>query len=42
MFSIFDNFTGKRVSESSYATVEEANHDYYMNHGHTHVGIINS
>lgn len=40
MFSIFDNSTGKRVSEESYATAEEANHDYYMNHGSTHVGII--
>lgn len=40
MFSIFDNFTGKRVSEDSYATAEEANHDYYMNAGSTHVGVI--
>lgn len=41
-FSIFDNFTGKRVSEDSYATADEANHDYYMNAGSTHVGVIDA
>jgi hypothetical protein len=40
MFSIFDNSTGKRVSEDSYATADEANHDYCMNAGSTHVGVI--
>lgn len=41
-FSIFDNFTRKRVSEDSYATADEANHDYYMNAGCTHVGVIDA
>ena len=40
MFSIYDNLTGKRVSEDSYATADEANRDYYMNEGHTHVGVV--
>jgi hypothetical protein len=39
-FSIFDCETGERVSEETYATAEEANHDYYMNAGHTRVGVI--
>lgn len=40
MFSIFDCTTGERVSDKSYATLEEANHDYFMNQGHTRVGEI--
>lgn len=39
-FSIFDNKTGKRISSDSYATAEEANHDYHMNSGATHVGTV--
>jgi hypothetical protein len=39
-FSIFDCATGKRVSKQSYSTPEEANHDYYMNYGHTYIGAI--
>lgn len=38
-FSVFDNITRKRVSDEWYATAEEANRDYYMNFGHTHVGV---
>ena len=40
MFSIYDNLTGTRLSNASYHTVEEANRDYHMNEGHTHVGDI--
>lgn len=40
MFTIFDNITKERVSPDSYTTSEEANHDYYMNAGHTHIGVI--
>jgi hypothetical protein len=40
MFSVFDCMTHKRLSDSSYATVEEANHDHYMNAGHTYVGPV--
>lgn len=40
MFSIYDNLTGGRLSIASYRTVEEANRDYHMNEGHTHVGNI--
>jgi hypothetical protein len=39
-FSIFDCLTHQRVSCQSYDTAEEANHDYYMNAGHTYVGLI--
>jgi hypothetical protein len=39
-FSIFANETGERVSDATYTTAEEANHDYYMNQGHTHVGLV--
>lgn len=40
MFTIFDCLTKQRVSDRSYATAEEANHDYYMNQGHTYIGVI--
>lgn len=40
MFSIYDCETKQRVSDESYATAEEAGHDYYMNQGHTYVGVI--
>lgn len=40
MFSIFDCETRKRVSDESYATAAEAYRDYYMNDGHTFVGVI--
>lgn len=40
LFTIFDCTTGRRVSKRSYATAEEANHDYYMNAGHTCVGPV--
>lgn len=40
MFTIFDCLTKQRVSDRSYATVEEASHDYYMNQGHTYIGVI--
>lgn len=40
MFSIFDCGTNDRLSQESYATAEEANHDYHMNHGHTYVGVV--
>ena len=40
MFSIYDNLTGTWLSIASYRTVEEANRDYHMNEGHTHVGDI--
>ena len=40
MFSIFDCETHTRVSDVAYATAEEANHDYHMNEGHTHIGDI--
>lgn len=39
-FSIFDCDTRERVSDQSYPTADEANHDYYMNAGHTFVGVI--
>lgn len=39
-FSIFDCLTKERVSDQSYATVDEANHDYYANAGHTYVDVI--
>jgi hypothetical protein len=39
-FSIFDCETGKRISDESYATAEQANHDYHMNAGHTCVKPI--
>jgi hypothetical protein len=40
MFSIFDCDTRQRVSDESYATADEAYRDYYMNDGHTFVGVI--
>lgn len=40
LFTIFDCTTGRRVSKRSYATAEEASHDYYMNAGHTCVGPV--
>lgn len=39
-FTIFNNETLKRVSDEVYSTAEEANHDYFMNHGRTHVGLV--
>jgi hypothetical protein len=39
-FSIFDCLTHQRVSEETYATADEANHDYHMNAGHTCVGVV--
>lgn len=39
-FSIFDCENGKRISDESYATAEQANHDYHMNAGHTCVKPI--
>jgi len=39
-YSIFDCLTRERVSESTYPTADEANHDYHMNAGHTYVGIV--
>jgi hypothetical protein len=39
-FSIFDCLTHQRVSEETYATADEANHDYHMNAGHTYVGVV--
>lgn len=40
MYSIFDCFTHERVSDQTYTTREEANHDYYMNAGHTYIGVV--
>lgn len=40
-FSIFDCVTHERVSDRSYPTAEEANHDYHMNGGQTYVGTVN-
>lgn len=40
MYTIFDCLTKERVSDRSYATTDEANHDYYMNQGHTYIGVI--
>jgi hypothetical protein len=39
MFSIFDCTTDKRISDQSYSTREEANHDYFMNEGHTYIDV---
>jgi hypothetical protein len=39
-FSIFDCTTRKQVSDRVYDTAEEANHDYYMNQGHTYMGVL--
>lgn len=40
MYSILDCETGKRLSDRSYETVDEANHDYYLNKGHSYIGIV--
>lgn len=40
VLSIFDCITYERVSDRSYATVNEANHDCHMNAGHTYIGVI--
>lgn len=40
LWSIFDCDTHQRVSERAYASVEEANHDYHMNQGHTYIGPV--
>jgi hypothetical protein len=39
-YSIFDCLTRERLSNKSYTTVDDANHDYFMNEGQTYVGII--
>ena len=39
-WSIFDCTTGERVSKESYASSEEANHDYHMNQGHTFIAPV--
>lgn len=40
MFSIFYCETGKRLSDREYLSADEANHDYYMNAGHSYIGIV--
>jgi hypothetical protein len=41
-FSIFDCTTHERVSSEVYRTADDANHDYFMNAGHTYVGPVPS
>lgn len=40
MFSVFDCQTHARLSDRSYSTASEANHDYHMNTGHTYVAPL--
>jgi hypothetical protein len=37
-FAVFDCRTFEQVSDRTYDTAEEANHDYHMNAGRTYVG----